>query len=167
MADGEYVPYSEREEWKDIVPVKQDDGPNPVVAIAYTEKCEDVTINNGSFVTGTVKLKCVYYAYICAPFVCIFTVKDVFDYFRAVLLKDERSERVYRLTTDAIEQNAANYTVWCVHVQSARTHTHTHAHTHTHTHMHTPSTYLCSNQLERNTPQHTHTRVQQTGSRQA
>ena len=54
MADGEYVPYSKRKEWEDISPVKQDDGPNPVVAIAYTEKCEPLTISNGSFVTGAV-----------------------------------------------------------------------------------------------------------------
>lgn len=35
-----YVPYSERNEWKDVVPLAQDDGENPVVAIAYSSKCE-------------------------------------------------------------------------------------------------------------------------------
>ena len=38
----EWIPYGEREEWKDVTPVPQDDGPNPVVQIAYSDKCEFV-----------------------------------------------------------------------------------------------------------------------------
>ena len=37
---GVWVPYSEREMWKDVEPIEQDDGPNPIVAIAYSEKCK-------------------------------------------------------------------------------------------------------------------------------
>ena len=33
------VPYSSREEWKDVTPVEQDDGPSPVVSIQYSTKC--------------------------------------------------------------------------------------------------------------------------------
>ena len=38
----EYIYYSARPEWKDVQPLPQDDGPNPVVRIAYTEKCKDL-----------------------------------------------------------------------------------------------------------------------------
>jgi len=69
--------YYEREDFKDVTPIPQDDGPFPVVKIDYTE----------AFV-------------------------DTFDYFRAILKADERSERAFELTTNSICMNPANYTVW-------------------------------------------------------
>lgn len=33
------VPFYETTEWADVVPVPQDDGPNPLVPIAYAQEC--------------------------------------------------------------------------------------------------------------------------------
>ena len=31
--------YAEREDWKDVQPIPQDDGPHPACAIAYSDIC--------------------------------------------------------------------------------------------------------------------------------
>lgn len=37
---NDWIPYSKRPEWKDVTPLEQDDGENPVVVIAYSERCK-------------------------------------------------------------------------------------------------------------------------------
>jgi len=76
-SEADFIPYSEREEWKDVTPVLQDDGVNAPCQIAYTEE-----------------------------------FKDVMNYFRAIVSRNEISERALQLTEDAIDQNPANYTAW-------------------------------------------------------
>lgn len=38
--------------------------------------------------------------------------EDAHDYVRAVMAADERSERVLVVTAEALQMNAANYTIW-------------------------------------------------------
>lgn len=39
-----WILYKYRVDWKDVTPVPQDDGPYPIVAIVYSEKCEYVKV---------------------------------------------------------------------------------------------------------------------------
>ena len=37
---AKWIPFSERPDWVDVKPVQQDEGPTPVVKIAYSSKCK-------------------------------------------------------------------------------------------------------------------------------
>lgn len=39
-SESSWTPYAERAEWSDVQPLEQDDGPVPVVRIAYSSKCK-------------------------------------------------------------------------------------------------------------------------------
>lgn len=41
---NEWIPYSKRPEWSDVTPLEQDDGENPVVVIAYSERCKCLSL---------------------------------------------------------------------------------------------------------------------------
>lgn len=69
--------YSEDPAWADIEPIPQDDGNNPLAAIAYSDE-----------------------------------YSEAMSYLRAVMAKNEYSERVLGLTDRIISMNPAHYTVW-------------------------------------------------------
>lgn len=41
----DWVPYGQRKDWADVVPLAQDDGDHPIVQIAYSDKCKLLEIN--------------------------------------------------------------------------------------------------------------------------
>jgi len=42
LEGGVWIPYSERKEWSDVTPLQQNEGPEPVARIAYSDKFIDV-----------------------------------------------------------------------------------------------------------------------------
>ena len=92
--ESSYVLFRDRPDWKDVTPVKQDDGPNPVAPIAYSEKCFHRIF---SFILTAE----------------IFHLdKDAMDYFRALLRTGEKSERALQLSEAIIIINSSNFNVW-------------------------------------------------------
>eukprot|EP01083_Nonionella_stella_P292505 994783_1 len=77
MADFAAEDITTDPEYADLEPIKQDDGPSPVVAIRYGKQ-----------------------------------FSDVHNYFRAIIRKNEISQRALKLSEKVIKLNAANYTAW-------------------------------------------------------
>jgi protein farnesyltransferase/geranylgeranyltransferase type-1 subunit alpha len=90
-----YIPLSHREQWADITPIPQDDGPDPLVPIMYSTECELPRWH--AAVTLLIRLD-----------------RDAMDHFRAISLAKEHSERALELTEAIIRMNPAHYTVWYV-----------------------------------------------------
>lgn len=93
-ASSSYIPLQERDQWSDLTPVEQDDGPTPLVPIMYSEECKFSSRD----LTNQIRSWCID--------------RDAMDHFRAVAASGEKSERGLELTETIIRLNPAHYTVW-------------------------------------------------------
>jgi len=94
VLDQEHVPFSERSEWADVLPVEQYENITPLAPIFYPPFC-----------------MCLH----CCLWVILTPVdKDATDYLRGIIKIGEKSPRVLDLTEAIIRQNPAHYTAWYV-----------------------------------------------------
>lgn len=103
-ASNKYAfPFSENPEWSDIEPLPQDDGKDPVVPIQYSPECEllfAVCPSVGCFLRCFSVLSSFgqarehsEHASCLMSTLMLHVVVEVMDYFRAILRKNELSER--------------------------------------------------------------------------
>ncbi|XP_065216651.1 protein farnesyltransferase/geranylgeranyltransferase type-1 subunit alpha [Planococcus citri] len=108
----EWIPYKDRPDWSDIQPIAQNDGPFPVVAIAYPDKYRDVyDYFRGVFVIGEKSERVLR---LCTDASILNPANYTVWQYRRVVLKslgcDLRDE--LQFIGDVIEQNPKNYQVW-------------------------------------------------------
>ena len=96
-----YIPLTQRDQWRDVTPIPQDDGPNPIVPIMYSEECTSIRVPIPP----------------PSPTQADAIDRDAMDHFRAISVTKEHSERALELTETIIRINPAHYTVWLVWVR--------------------------------------------------
>ena len=103
-------------EWEDITPIPQNDGPNPVVSIAYTPECKCALphLPGTAFYASNYTCTTIFPKFVLTFLLhgTVFKVTRLHDIFRGVVARGELSERVLHLTEELLELNPANYTVW-------------------------------------------------------
>lgn len=80
-----YIPYQSREDWKDIHPIPDDPKSAQFLEIHYSKECRNLV--NG-------------------------VDKDAIGYFRAIILKNEISQRAYDLSKEIISLSPSCLGTW-------------------------------------------------------
>lgn len=78
----DFIPFSEREEWKDVEPIPEFDPAPPIAPIDYSPICK------------------------------FYLVVEIMSYFRAIIKAEEISIRAFNLTQEVIDISPGFYTAW-------------------------------------------------------
>ena len=109
---GGHVLYRDRPEWSDVRPIKQDDGPDPIVRIAYDPEFEDAfDYFRAVYASKEVSPRALELTRTAAELNSAnYTVWHHRRFLLRALESDLREELAY--VRGVIEQNPKNYQVW-------------------------------------------------------
>ncbi|KAG0478354.1 hypothetical protein HPP92_013073 [Vanilla planifolia] len=110
--EDEWVPFSRRPEWLDVKPVPQDDGPNPVVPISYSDEFrETMDYFRSIYLSGEHSFRALS---LCSEAIELNPSNYTIWHFRRLVLEaldaDLHAEKEY--VNNIALRNSKNYQIW-------------------------------------------------------